>query len=250
VARIEFGAGITDIVGSIAGWTFQRNRSGSIVRTRPRQPKFNTPKQTSQQSAFVGLIQDFQQLSPGDKLAWDAFATSNTKINRFGQTKILTGQNWFTAINSARARLALAQLSTPPANLLPEAITGFNLTVDATKIEISTITPDNPTDTGLFIQTTFPNTLTTKDQRSALRETATLSSGPFGTIDLTPDWEAAHTLPWPPGSVANCINVMVQLVPVRVSTGITGVAINKVSGLDFVGSGIGSMEIESTFIVS
>jgi len=250
MARIEFGAGITDIVGSIAGWTFQRNRSGTIVRTRPRQPKFNTPKQTTVQSQLVGLIQDFQALSPGDKLAWDAFATSNTKVDRFGQVKILTGQNWFTTVNSARARLSLGQLSVPPANLLPEAITSFNLVVDAAKIEISGITPNNPTDTGLFIQTSFPNTLTTRDQRSALRVTETVSGGPFGTIDLTSAWETAHVLPWPPGGVANCINILVELVPVRPTTGITGVRNNKVSGLDFVGSGIDFMEIGSTFIVS
>ena len=250
MARIEFGAGITDIVGSIGGWTFQQNRSGSIVRTRPRQRKFNTPKQTGEISAFVGLIQEFQALSPGDKLAWDAFAGSNLKVNRFGRSVALTGQNWFTSVNSARLRLALGILSVPPANLLPEAITSFNLVVDATKIEINTITPNSPTDTGLFIQTSFPNTLTTNDQRSALRKTDTIAAGPFGTIDLTSDWETAHVLPWPPGGVANCINIMVQLIPVRVSTGITGVALNNVRGLDFVNSGIGFMQIGSTFVVS
>lgn len=250
MARVEFGATVTGIIGSIRGWTFQRNRSGAIIRGKPKQKKVATAKQSAQRALLVSFIQDFQQLDPGDKLAWDAFATSNTKLNKFGETKVLTGQNWFTTINSARSALSLAQLSVPPANLLPEPITSFNLTVDATKIEIDTITPDNPTDTGIFITTTFPNTLTTKIQRSPFRDTRVESAGPFGTIDLTSDWETTHFLPWPPGGFANCINIGVRLQPVRISTGITGPALTVVSGLDFVGSGIGSMEISSTFIVS
>lgn len=250
MARVEFGAGITEIVGSIEGWTFQRTRAGSIVRRKPRQKKVSTSKQTLEQSAFVALIQAFQILAPGDKLAWDAFALSNRKENIFGQEKILTGQNWFTTINSAKARLGLAQLDVPPANLLPEIITGFNLVVDAVKIEISSITPNSPTDTGLFIDTTFPVTQTTKLQRSPFRKTDTVNAGPFGTIDLTTDWETAHRLSWPPGGFADCINVGVRLVPVNTVTGITGPATVIVGGIDFVGSGIDFMEIGSTFIVS
>lgn len=250
MAIVEFGAGITAIKGSIGGWTFQQNRAGNIVRSKPRPPKSPTAKQTTEQAQLVSLIQQFQKLTPGEKLAWDAFATGNPKTNRFGQTKILTGQNWFTTINSARLRMSLAILTAPPANLLPEQITSYTLTIDATKIEVSDIIPNNPSDTGLLIFSSFPNTQSTKLQRSTLRETTRITSAPFGTIDLTADWEAAHLLPWPPGGSANCINIAVMLQPVRLSTGITGVGLTKVSGLDFVNSGIGFMQIGSTFIVS
>ena len=250
MAIVQFGATVTDITGSIEGWTFQRNRSGTIVRGKPRQKKVATVKQSAQRALLVSFIQAFQQLTPGEKLAWDAFATLNTKLNKFGETKVLTGQNWFTTVNSARTALGLAQLSAPPANLLPEAITSFDLTVDATKIEIDQIIPDSPTDTGILITTTFPNTLTTKIQRSPFRDTKVVSAVPFGTIDLTTDWENTHLLPWPPSGVAACINIGIRLQPVRKTTGITGPALTRVSGLDFANSGIGFMQIGSTFIVS
>jgi len=250
MAIVEFGAIVTDLVGSIEGWTFQRTRAGAIVRKKPRQKRVATSGQTLQQSAFVSLVQGFQALAPGDKLTWDAFALSNSKENTFGQEKILTGQNWYTTVNSAFERLGSPRVDVPVSAVLPEIITGFNLVVDASKIEINTITPNNPTDTGIFIDTTFPVTLTTKLQRSPFRKTDTVASGPFGTIDLTSDWEATHTLPWPPGGVANCINIGVRLQPVNTVTGIAGPALVVVSGLDFVGSGIDFMEIGSTFIVS
>lgn len=250
MAIVEFGGGITNITGSIAGWTFQRNRAGAIIRRKPQQSKSATIKQVQQQADFVAFIQAFQELSPGDKLAWDAFAISNSKENSFGQERILTGQNWFTTINSARARLGLAQLDVPAGNDLPESITGFNLVVDAVKIEISSITPNNPTDTGLFIETSFPIAALSKLQRSPLRKTETIASGPFGTIDLTSAWEATHKMSWPPGGVANCFSIGVRIQPVRSSTGITSEGIALVSGLDFAGSGIDFMEIGSTFIVT
>lgn len=250
MAIVEFGAGVINIVGSIRGWTFQFTRAGTIVRTKPIQRKSSTPKQTAEQSAFVTQIQAFQVLTLGQKVAWDAFASITPKENKFGQQKLLTGQNWFVTVNSARARLGLAQLDTPPPNTLPVPITSFNLTVDPTKIEIDTLTPDNPTDTGIFIDTTFPTTQLSRAQRSPFRVTDTINSGPFGTIDLTSDWEAAHALNWPPGTVDDCVTIGVRIQPVNTVTGITGPAITLIRDIDISTSGIDFMEIEVTFIVS
>ena len=250
MAIVEFGGTVTGLTGSVGGWTFQRTRAGNIVRTKPRPPISPTTEQTAAQAVFFGLIQSFQALTPGQKLAWDAFAVANPKVNRFGQSKQLTGQNWFTSINAARGRLALIQLSVPPALLLPPAITSFNLVVDAVKIEVSGITPNTPADTALFIYTTFPNTLTTNKQRSAFRFTQTVFNQPFGTINLTFLWGEVHNLLWPVSGAAECIDIGVEIVPVRKSTGITGPGIQVIGGLDFATAGIGFMEIESTFLVS
>jgi len=250
VAIVEFGAGVVNIVGSIRGWTFQFTRAGTIVRTKPIQRKSSTPKQTAEQAAFVTQIQAFQVLSLGDKVAWDAFAAMTPKENKFGQQKLLTGQNWFVSVNSALARLGLPQQDTPPANILPVPITSFNLTVDPTKIEIDGLTPNNPTDTGIFIDTTFPTTQLSRAQRSPFRVTDTVNSGPFGTIDLTTDWETAHALNWPAGTVNDCVTIGVRLQPVNTVTGITGAAITLIRDIDSSMSGIGFMEIGVDFIVS
>ena len=250
MAIVEFGGGVVNMTGSVRGWTFQFTRAGSIVRTKPIQRKSSTPKQTANQAAFVSQIQAFQALSIGDKVAWDAFSNLHPKDNKFGQQKLLTGQNWFTTINSARARLGLAQLDSPPAHDLPVPITSFNLLVDPSIIEISALIPNNPTDTGIFIDTTFPVTLLTRAQRSAFRESDTVNSGPFGTIDLTSDWETAHALSWPAGTANDCVTIGVRLQPVNIVTGITGPAITLIRDIDSSTSGIGFMEIGVDFIVS
>jgi len=250
VARVLFGGGVVNMIGSVKGWTFQFTRAGSIVRTKPIQRRSSTPKQTLEQTAFVSQIQAFQALDPGDKLAWDSFANMTPKTNKFGQDKILTGQNWFTTVNSANARLGNPQADTPPAADLPELITGFDLVVDNTKIEISTITPNNPTDTKIFIDTTFPVSQLARNQRSPFRKTVDFISPPFGTVDLTSDWEAAHSLSWPAGGSADCYNIGVRLQPVNYVTGITGPAVTLIKGLDFANAGVGFMEIGVDFIVS
>jgi len=250
MAIVQFGGGIVNMVGSIQGWTFQFTRAGAIVRTKPVQRVSSTPKQTLQQANFVSFLQAFQALDPGDKLAWDAFSQINLKTNKFGQQKILTGQNWFTTVNSARARLGDPQLDTPPSADLPVLIIGFDLLVDASKIEVSGIVPDDPTDTKLFVETTSPVSQLARNQRSPFRATGPVLSPPFGTIDLTSDWETAHGLTWPAGGNADCYNIGVRLQPVNDVTGITGPAVTLIRGLDFSTAGIGFMEIGTDFIVS
>jgi len=249
MALVEFGALVTSLKGSIGGWTFQRNRSGNIVRLKPRTTVNPTSKQTVIQSEFVSLIQGFQALTTAQKLLWDDFATLNTKENKFGFAKTLSGQNWYQSVNFQRERLGLARLLVPPANLLPEQIVAFDLTVNLSKIEISNIFPNDPTDTGILIATTTANTLLTDKQRSAFRETKVETGGPFGTIDITAQWEATHGINWPAGSDLDCISVGVEIVPVRGTTGITGTRIVKVNTGTASDLGIGEMAIGSTFVV-
>ena len=87
-------------------------------------------------------------------------------------------------------------------------------------------------------------------QGSQGQKTVDFISPPFGTVDLTSDWEAAHNLSWPAGGTADCYNIGVRLQPVNDVTGITGPAITNIRGLDFSTAGIGFMEIGVDFIVS
>jgi len=249
MAIVEFAAPVTALTGSVGGWTFQRNRSGNIVRIKPRSTVNPTARQTTVQSKFISLIQAFQALTSGQKLQWEAFAAANTKENRFGVQKELSGQNWFSSVNFARESLGLAILLVPPANLLPEQITAFTLTVDLTKIEISALVPNTPTDTGILIFTTTANTLLTTAQRSDFRATEIVTGGPFGTIDLTASWESTHKLDWPVGSDLDCLSVGVAIVPVRASTGITGTRIVQINTGTVVALGVGSAVIGTSNVV-
>ena len=92
--------------------------------------------------------------------------------------------------------------------------------LSSTTIILTKSNPTNPTDTGFFIRTTPPLSRVTTSLRSHFRFTTVLSSGPFTTLDITSDWEAAHGCAYPPNSGAVNFQIGIMLQSVRRSSGI------------------------------
>lgn len=114
MARIIYGAIITDIKGSIGGITFQKNGSGQIARLKPRKSKTNTQKQRDQQPRLKEVQKNWNELSLVNKILWNDFAAVNNKIGLDGQEKKLTGYQWFLSINENRLLFNDSILSVPP----------------------------------------------------------------------------------------------------------------------------------------
>lgn len=241
---------ITDITGSIGGLTFQSNRSGKIVRLRGGPRRVSTSKQTLAHQTHIKFLQLFQQLSLTNKTDWDDFASLNTKINRFGTVKTLTGQNWFESINQNRDKFGLSVLTSPPTHVLPVAVQDYTLTVNQTKIEIVFSPAFNPTDNGIMILTTYPFTRITNSFRTALRLTKLIPSPPYTTINITADWKSTHSLPYPPSSNVNCYTIGVMVQTINKNSGIASTGLIKVDDTFLSAFGIGTMTIGTTFIVS
>jgi len=250
MGKVTFGALVTDITGSIGGLTFQTNRSGNIVRLRPGPRRTSTTKQTISHQKHIEFLQLFQQLTGANKTDWNDFALANTKTDRFGQVRTLTGQNWFESVNQNRELVGESILNSPPVHILPAAVQDYALTVDQSKIEIAFSPSFNPTDGALLVMTTYPTTRTTTSFRTAIRTTKVIPSGPFVTIDLTSDWESTHSIPYPPSTIANCIDIGVSVQVIRKSSGIQSTALFKTSGTLLSALGIGEMAIGTTFVVS
>ncbi|MEE8209003.1 MAG: hypothetical protein V3T88_08660 [Nitrosomonadaceae bacterium] len=250
MAKVTLGVIVADIKGSIGGVTFQNNRSGLIIRARSGPRKTTSAKQTLAHQDHISAIQSFQALTLAEKTLWNDFAAVNTKVNRFGQVRELTGQNWFETIKLNRALFGLPQLDVPPVATLAIAVPPYTLVVDQTKIEVTFSPAFDPADNGLYIFTTYPLTRTTTNFRRALRKSKVITSGPFGTIDLTADWEATHGIPYPPSSAINCFNVGVLIQTINKTSGIPSPGLIEIGGTDSVPSGIGAMQIGTTFVVS
>lgn len=115
MAKIIYGAAITEMKGSIGGITFQKNGSGTIARLKPRKPKTNTIKQREQQPRLKEIQSEWQKLSLEHRLNWNTFADNYNKIGLNGQSKKLTGYQWFLTINENRTLVNQPILLNPPA---------------------------------------------------------------------------------------------------------------------------------------
>lgn len=249
MAIVKYGGGIAEFVGSIGGWTFQRNAAGSIVRTRPGQKKFPTPKQSVSRNNHIKYLQLYSILSASKKHLWNLYAELYTRDNMFGQTKKLTGQNWFESINYNLQLINQPLVTIPPTHYLPVTVPNYSVNLTDDKIEIVFDRPQYLENTSLIIRTTYPIFVTSNSINRYIRLTQIEESDPFDVIDLTSSWITTHELPYPPSPEAYNFSIFVMVQTVNKISGIASVGLIKQNFIHLPIEGINKWIIEDTFTV-
>ena len=132
MAKVKFGAVVSDTRGSIGGVTFSKARSGAVVR-RSHKP---TLKQTSMtqpvRSSLANLAKRwFATLTQAQRNAWIALAAANPVVDVFGNTHVLTGQQFYVRVNQLRNQVPLAYIDDAPADQSVTALLTFSVVATA-----------------------------------------------------------------------------------------------------------------------
>lgn len=131
MARVQYGGGVSEFRGSIAGTTFSKNKSGNIARTRRVCTQAMSIKQQDPLAVTSSLIQIWQNLNPYYIGLWNAFAALHPRIDMFGRTKTLSGYQFYLATNSNLILAGQSVITSPPADYtLPSVISGYFLEWD------------------------------------------------------------------------------------------------------------------------
>lgn len=250
MARIVYGGIITELTGSIGGFTFQRNRSGTIVRLRPTGQKKVSDIQTEKQALHTTILANWQGLSLANKTLWNDFASLHTKTNSFGQTKTLSGLNWYESINQNLTAISEANIDTPPVFTLPVAPGNFAFIFSSTELKITFLPVFNPSNESLLIRATQPLSVSSQALQKDFRLIKVVNTPPFSTIDLKTDWENYFNIPYPPASSLDCFNIAIMVQTVEKTSGLASVGVISLGRINEPTSGIGFMQIGTTFIVS
>jgi len=131
MARVTYGALITELTGSIGGITFQRNSSGNIARLKPNTPVNPSVDQSSQQKYLISLVTAWSSLSAANKTSWNDLATAHDHVNEWSEEKTLNGFQWFISSGLNRRAMSLAPLSTAPGWTTVDALADFVLSASA-----------------------------------------------------------------------------------------------------------------------
>lgn len=220
MARIQYGGGVTAIEGSIGGWTFQNNNSGNIVRLRPSGKQARTSKQSISNQQLSQAINDWNNLPLVTKTLWNTFAATYTKENMWGETKTLTGFNWFFSINANRRILGLGILTTPPVYLVGALGPVYTLSFDASDITLNYISGLVDLSMCMFVYLTSPLTSSKAIYRPQMRFIKYFSPQPNSSQILTSDWETAFGISYPPTTSTGGFSLSMMLFPLRISSGI------------------------------
>lgn len=249
MAKIQTGAFITNISGSIGGTTFQRNGSGLIARTRSIPARGKTEKQSVTQSQHAQMIAGWQKLTLTEKTAWNLYASGHTHTNSFGQTKRINGQNFFEVVNLNRQKLSLSILTAPPPHTLPIAVSRITLTyvlgVSIGAIPFTALGPDDE----CVLWVTAATTRASSSLRQLMKFAGVIPYTVGVNQNLTAKWEIATGLLFADTATHIYENIWLGFQTINKTSGLSSVIFWRSQPIVGAGSGIGSMQIENTFVV-
>lgn len=136
MARVTYGDSITEYAGSIGGVTFQRNPSGPIAKLRSRPIVNPSPDQSIYQINMAKSVAFWPTLSQVNKDLWDAFAVAHDHTTPWGETKTLSGYQWFLSVSLNMLFMERAILSSPPAWVVYSPPPSFTIQVSPTYIRL------------------------------------------------------------------------------------------------------------------
>lgn len=94
---------VTQISGSIGGMTGAHNRGGLYLRARAIPVNPSTGYQQQVRSALTALVNRWTTiLTAAQRVAWNLYGANVSVIDKLGDTRFLTGQQWYLACNTPR----------------------------------------------------------------------------------------------------------------------------------------------------
>lgn len=196
MARVTYGALVTELKGSIAGTTFQNNPSGAIARSRPYTPVNPSAEQSDRQLALINLVAYWPTLSVANRNLWNALAAAHNKINDWGNYVKLNGYQWMMSYNLNAYTVGDAPWPYPQSYLLATPPNAFTLSADATKFDIDF--PSTPTWDGYWaaIYVTQPMRLSSLKLRKSTFLLSVFHAGTDLHIHIKDLYEAFFNLTW------------------------------------------------------
>lgn len=114
MARVTYGAIITELAGSIGSATFHRNVSGSIYKSKPISKTLRSASQIANQLIVSNVNYLWSLLSDSDKESWKTFAADYPFTSPSGVEKTLSGYQYFMSCNSNLLLTGNSTISTAP----------------------------------------------------------------------------------------------------------------------------------------
>ena len=219
MARVTYGALITELQGSIGGITFQRNASGSVARLKPNKPLISNARQIARQAPLTNLIGMWQGLSAGDIADWNDLAAAHPHVNAWGETKQISGFQWFMSYNLNLESIGVAPVSTPAAYATPTQPTAITVIAADFQLRATFGTLNQSGGNKILMYASPPIQQYSLKNRRLNRLVRVVNGGNKYFLDYLPDYADLFNLDWE--EFFNTANATI-IVRVRYQKGSTG----------------------------
>ena len=219
MAQVTYGPTITEYTGSIGGVTYQKNASGNIAKSRSNPTINPTSLQAKYHTRLAKLVAFWPTLDQFNKDLWDAHALAHDHLTVWGETKTLSGYQWFLSCNLYALEVLLTPLLNPEAWVVYDAPQEFTLEASASFLEL-VWDPDYNANAHLLIYISLPLRQSSLKMRKSLFAMGSInvSSLLYG-ISLTTAFESLANVTWTTfKATANC-SIIVRLARGDLSAG-------------------------------
>jgi len=220
MARVTYGALITELAGSIGGITFQKNSSGNIARLKPNMPVNVSEAQQAQNIFLSQLVASWSSLSDANKTSWNDLAVAHDHTNEWGESKTLNGFQWFVSCNLNLLFTSQATIDTAPSWTTPLVVPDFSIITNSTQFIVSWSPPWDTTGYKLVIYATPLLRQSTLKLRKSTFFISYSEGEPLYWRNLLPEYTDLFNLTWADVfSDANC-TIIVRIKTIENSTGL------------------------------
>lgn len=221
MARVTYGAMITELAGSIGGMTFQKNPSGNIARAKPQQPVNPSLSQNNQITLVTTLNSLWSTLSSADQDSWSAFALAHNHTTPWGSVKVLNGFQWFMSCNLNLLVTVQATIQTAPAWTAVASVQQF--TISATQDNFRLVFVPNFDFTGYryIVYATPPVRKTTIKLRSNNYIVTYADAGSIGFIEIINTYGALFNIDFNDLIVSSECVIILRIRQVQEGTGLS-----------------------------
>lgn len=114
--------GITNLSGKAGGSVYAHNRGGNYIRNFAVPSNPQTAAQSAARAVFGAFASAWRSLAEDVRQGWIAAAENFPYIDRFGDSKIMSGENLYISLNRNLDVIGESQLTEPPA---PQGVDGI-----------------------------------------------------------------------------------------------------------------------------
>jgi hypothetical protein len=111
---VKMGAVVSQASGSIGGLTFANRKGSPVCQLKGRQCDKKTDAQITHQAAHAATARAWQNLSGGARFQWHLYALKNTRLNRLGVQRKMTGYQFYMKENCLLRQIGGTPRTTPP----------------------------------------------------------------------------------------------------------------------------------------
>jgi len=222
MAKIKWGALVTDGRGKIGGQVLSKNKYAAYLRNKVTPVNPNTNAQQNVRSLFAQLAQGWRALSQAQRDQWNLVAPDFTRSNIFGDNVPLSGYNLYMRLNSNLNAISEATISTPPALTEVPGIGGLSVVVDNSSQSVTLSWTSGNTDAAVVHQVFATAALSPGKNfvSSELRQIGLIAAGTASPAVVSADYLAKFGLV---GAVGQ--KVFIQVIPTDDASGIPGTTV-------------------------